>query len=133
MDTLIRQTESGIILDYLKWQVLHSLSIHMSMKYREISFKFQEKIYGIKSQPSRWKTCVSRTNSAVGFALGHLYVQETFSGESKDTALEMINDIRKRIMQPSPRYKFLISLSLSLPLFFFFFLLLFKYYVRYRI
>jgi predicted metalloendopeptidase len=98
MDTVLRSTESGIVLDYLKWNVLQSLSHHLSLPYQDIRFAFSKQVYGVKSQPARWKTCVSRTNSAVGFALGQLYVEETFGGDSRATALEMIGDIRKWVV-----------------------------------
>ena len=94
MDATLRDTESGIILDYLKWRVLSSFSKHLDARYQVIQLKFSKEIYGVDVEPARWKLCVSRTDSAVGFALGELYVQASFGGSSRDIALEMIGDIR---------------------------------------
>jgi endothelin-converting enzyme len=93
-DAALRQTESGIIIDYLRLRVLESLAHHLTADYQTAQLSFSKTVYGVETQPTRWKLCTGRTDSAVGFALGQLYVEETFGGASRDIALDMIKDIR---------------------------------------
>ena len=39
---------------------------------------------GIEGSREHWKYCVEYTESALGFAVGSLFVKEVFHGESKD-------------------------------------------------
>ena len=94
IDQLLKNTESGILLDYLKWKTISSLAKHLTVAYQNIQFTFSKTVYGVQAKSDRWKKCVSRTDSSVGFSLGQLYVDKTFGGNSREIALEMIGDIR---------------------------------------
>ena len=40
-------------------------------------------ISGVTGEKEKWRYCVEDTNSAVSFAVGAMYVRETFHGDSK--------------------------------------------------
>ena len=94
LDQVIRSTRAQTLLDYLKWRALDVLSIHLTDAFVQEDFAFQKEIYGVETQRPQWKKCVSRTDRSVGFALGSLYVKESFVGASQDTALEMIRNLK---------------------------------------
>ena len=47
----------------------------------------------------RWRTCVSDVDNAVGFALGVMFVNETFDGQAKPEAEKMIKLVTKAFRQ----------------------------------
>ena len=40
---------------------------------------------GVTGDEEKWRTCISDTDSTIGFALGAMFVKEAFRGESKNT------------------------------------------------
>jgi predicted metalloendopeptidase len=40
---------------------------------------------GVTGDEEKWRTCISDTDSTIGFALGAMFVREAFHGESKTT------------------------------------------------
>ena len=44
-------------------------------------------------QAPRWKRCSNSVNNAVGEALGKVYVEKYFAGDSKAKMLQMVQDI----------------------------------------
>jgi len=58
----------------------------MALKYRPVAPPTVCNGVCIQEEPKRWKTCVSMANSGSGFELGRLFVDETFSGSSKQVS-----------------------------------------------
>ncbi len=48
---------------------------------------------GQPEQAARWKRCSNAVNGALGEALGKVYVEQYFAGDSKAKMLEMVHDI----------------------------------------
>merc|ERR1711997_1238592 len=71
-----------------------------SMKYltenaRKISLKFSQKMTGKTEETPRWRTCVGAAKGSLANAVGAMYVRKYFRQDSKQTALEMVQDIRR--------------------------------------
>ena len=49
--------------------------------------------------PVRWKRCVSATDAALGEALGKVYVDKYFAGDSKQQTLAMVKTIEAAMHQ----------------------------------
>ena len=54
---------------------------------------YGRKLYGQPEQAARWKRCSNSVNGALGEALGKVYVEEYFAGDSKAKMVEMVKDI----------------------------------------
>ncbi|MDK6900736.1 M13 family metallopeptidase N-terminal domain-containing protein, partial [Streptococcus agalactiae] len=62
--------------------------------FRKARFDFYgRKLSGQEEMPPRWKSAVSFVDSAVGFALGKLYVAKHFPPESKKLIDELVEDL----------------------------------------
>ena len=62
--------------------------------YDQASFDFYGRdLSGTEERSPRWKRCSSQVNGALGEALGEVYVQQYFAGDSKAKTLEMVGDI----------------------------------------
>ena len=79
---------------YLRWQLLHEASPSLSKKFVDENFAFYGKtLSGTPEIQPRWKRCVTATDTALGMALGKIYVKEHFPPESKRRADEMVKNI----------------------------------------
>ncbi len=77
-----------------RWLAVHSRADELSKPFVDESFAFFDKrLQGQQEIQVRWKRCVDATDGALGFALGRAFVERQFAGESKQVAVEMIQDI----------------------------------------
>jgi putative endopeptidase len=76
---------------WLNWRVVHSSASLLSTPFVEENFDFYGRtLTGAPQQRERWKRGVSTVESALGEALGKLYVEEHFSPESKTRMVELV-------------------------------------------
>ena len=69
---------------YLQWQLLHTYAERLSAPFDNENFRFYGTILqGSKEQRPRWKRVLDDEESAMGEALGELFVKEYFTPETK--------------------------------------------------
>jgi predicted metalloendopeptidase len=79
---------------YLRWQLLHEAAPSLSKKFVDENFAFYGKtLSGTPEIQPRWKRCVAATDTALGMALGKIYVKEHFPPEAKRRADEMVKNL----------------------------------------
>jgi putative endopeptidase len=95
-DKTIAKRDLATLKDYLKWNVLNDAAAYLNHDIVNRNFEFFGKVLqGTDEMRPRWKRALSSTNSAVGFAVGKLYVDEVFPPEAKEKAEEMVDYIRR--------------------------------------
>ncbi|MCG6928755.1 MAG: M13 family metallopeptidase [Acidobacteria bacterium] len=83
---------------YLSWHVVRDASPLLSTPFVEEDFDFYGKtLRGTKEQRPRWKRCSTYVDSAVGDAIGQLFVQATFGAEGKERMLTMVHGLEKAL------------------------------------
>lgn len=93
-EDLVQNTDMDVLRTYLRWHLVNGSANLLSKPFVDAQFEFFGKtVQGQQAMRPRWKRCVASTENALGEALGRLYVEQRFSGNSKDVALEMIEDI----------------------------------------
>lgn len=73
------------INNYLLWQFMHTFTSAADSKLSAAYQKYREQLYGKSIPAPLWRTCAYRTNSALGMAVGAMFVRESFAGESRTT------------------------------------------------
>ncbi|KAK6177608.1 hypothetical protein SNE40_015673 [Patella caerulea] len=98
------QDDNGIktVKNYLIWHVIKSFAPLLSKKFREAKDQFSEAITGVSGNDELWRSCITDTNSVLGFALGAMFVRETFHGDSKIKAEKMIEMVKKAFKNNLP-------------------------------
>uniref|UniRef100_A0A6Q2YDU0 Endothelin-converting enzyme 1 n=1 Tax=Esox lucius TaxID=8010 RepID=A0A6Q2YDU0_ESOLU len=92
---LIASTNKSILNNYMIMKVVRKMVSILDQKFQDAEQRFLEVMYGTKkSCTPRWKLCVSDTDSALGFALGALFVKTTFAEDSKAIAEDMVSEIK---------------------------------------
>lgn len=94
MMTEVRAADMATIKAYLRYHLLTSVAGRLPKAFDDENFDFYgRKLYGQPEQAARWKRCSNSVNGALGEALGKVYVEEYFAGDSKAKMVEMVKDI----------------------------------------
>lgn len=103
LDKLVNSTGPDVLQAYLKADLARSAAPHLSKAWVDANFEFFGKaMSGQEEIEPRWKRCVDATEAALGEAVGKLYIEKAFPGESKQVALEMIHDIENAFERGLP-------------------------------
>jgi putative endopeptidase len=79
---------------YLRWNVIRTAAPKLNSQFVNENFRFYGTVMtGAKELQPRWKRVLVSTNTALGEALGQLFVQKTFSPAAKTRALELVNNL----------------------------------------
>ncbi|SHL87213.1 putative endopeptidase [Chitinophaga jiangningensis] len=81
--------------NYLKWQVINAAAPYLSDTISAADFAFYGKLMrGQEKQQVRWKRVLDAEESAMGEALGQLFVKEYFNANAKKRYENLVEDIR---------------------------------------
>uniref|UniRef100_A0A8B9Q4C2 Neprilysin n=1 Tax=Apteryx owenii TaxID=8824 RepID=A0A8B9Q4C2_APTOW len=83
------------IQNYMIWRFVMDLVNSLSRNYKDTRNAFRKALYGTTSETAVWRRCANYVNGNMENAVGRLYVEEAFAGESKHVVQEMIADIRE--------------------------------------
>jgi putative endopeptidase len=79
---------------YLRYHLLTAVARNLPKQFDDENFNFYGRILeGQPEQRARWKRCSNAVNGAVGEALGKVYVDQYFAGDSKAKMVIMVKDI----------------------------------------
>lgn len=79
---------------YLRFHALEHFAAFLPQRFVEESFAFRGKaLQGTPQLPARWKRAVAVTNSALGDAVGRMYVERYFPPEAKQQIQRLVRDL----------------------------------------
>jgi putative endopeptidase len=101
LNALLDSTELTTLKAYLRWQLVASTDpLVLPKAVDDEVFDFtQRKLNGQPEQQVRWKRCAQATDTALGEALGEVYVAQEFPPSSKTATLQMVHDIENAMDQ----------------------------------
>nr|KAG5706515.1 hypothetical protein BaRGS_028686 [Batillaria attramentaria] len=94
LGALLENTSNQVIQDYLVWHMLQLIPGYLPQAFVDFAMELDQVELGITAIAPRWQRCVSKAESAFGFASSALYVEETFPPESKNQALSILSDVQ---------------------------------------
>jgi putative endopeptidase len=81
---------------YLRWHLERDRAAYLSKPFVQSSFDFYSKyLRGVTEMQPRWKRCVQFVDRDLGEALGQVFVEKTFSADTKGRTLAMTKEIEK--------------------------------------
>jgi putative endopeptidase len=87
-------TDMGTLKAYMRYQLLTKSAGRLPKQFDQENFDFYgRKLNGQPEQAARWKRCSNSVNGALGEALGKVYVEQYFAGDSKAKMVQMVSDI----------------------------------------
>ncbi|MEJ0040332.1 MAG: M13 family metallopeptidase [Gammaproteobacteria bacterium] len=91
---LIPAVPLSVWRDYLAIRAIDRHALYLGKDFVEAHFAFHETaLAGTPVLPVRWKRGVRFTERAMGEAIGPLYVEKHFAGESKASARRLVNNL----------------------------------------
>jgi putative endopeptidase len=79
---------------YLRWHLLDQFAPYLSQPFVDQDFRMSQSLTGAEKLLPRWKRVTNTENSALGFAIGRLYVEKYFSSTAKQAILDIVHNIR---------------------------------------
>ncbi|CAG5124583.1 unnamed protein product, partial [Candidula unifasciata] len=92
---ILQNTDNRTLANYLMWRLVMDMVPELNEPYQQVAGLYKHAIQGAKRDLVRWKKCVGFVNQKMGMAVGAMFVRDNFKKESKETALEMIHNIRE--------------------------------------
>jgi putative endopeptidase len=90
----VKATDMETLKAYMRYQTLTTFAGRLPHSFDEENFDFYgRKLNGQPEQAARWKRCSNSVNGALGEALGKVYVEQYFAGDSKKKMVQMVSDI----------------------------------------
>ncbi len=79
---------------YLRWHLIHAKARFLSSAFVEADFNFFSKyLRGVTAMQFRWKRCVQLVDHTLGDALGQVFVEKTFTPETKARTVAMTKEV----------------------------------------
>ncbi|MDP9171839.1 MAG: M13 family metallopeptidase [Acidobacteriota bacterium] len=79
---------------YLRWHLIHAKARFLSSAFVTADFNFSSKyLRGVTAMQPRWKRCVQLVDHTLGEALGQVFVEKTFTPDTKARTLKMTKEI----------------------------------------
>nr|KAF6379406.1 membrane metalloendopeptidase [Myotis myotis] len=83
----------------MSWRFIMDLVSSLSRTYKESRNAFRKALYGTTSEIAAWRRCANFVNANMDSAVGRLYVQAAFAGDSKHVVEDLITQIREVFIQ----------------------------------
>uniref|UniRef100_T1ISE4 M13 family peptidase n=1 Tax=Strigamia maritima TaxID=126957 RepID=T1ISE4_STRMM len=94
MGHIFKLTNRTVIHNYALWRLILDLLPYLDEKYQVKRVEFRKVLWGVSADRIRWNQCIELVNKRMGMAVGALFIRDNFNPESKQNALEMIQNIR---------------------------------------
>ncbi|GFT82831.1 neprilysin-1 [Nephila pilipes] len=95
MGQIISQANRRTIHNYALWRLIKHMLPFLDGEYSQKRTEFKKILLGISAERERWSQCVDLVNKKMGMAVGALFIRDNFDPKSKETAQEMILNIRE--------------------------------------
>jgi endothelin-converting enzyme len=117
LSRILNETPSEIVEAYLVARVALTLSSHLGLNTEpwKAVRSLEEELKGIKkgAVDDRAEFCISKVENTMGFAAGRYFVNETFTGDSKEKSATVISDIIKAFKNSLPNIEWMDEESAS--------------------
>jgi putative endopeptidase len=95
LDRVLNTTDMQVLRDYMAFHVARTYASYLSKPFVDANFEFYSRtIRGAQEQRPRWRRALDAEESAIGEALGQLFVQEFFSKAAKERYEQMVENVR---------------------------------------
>ena len=94
MATALAEEPVEVWRDWLAWHVVHAQAPYLSAAVVEENFDFYGRtLSGVPQMRERWKRASAWSRSALGEAVGQLYVERHFPPHAKERMVELVDNL----------------------------------------
>ncbi len=92
---LIESEELSVLKNYMTWQLIDRAATSLGDEIYNANFDFYGKVLSGRQEPSpRWKRAVSTLESAMGEAIGEMYVEKYFPASHKERMVQLVKNLQ---------------------------------------
>lgn len=92
---LIAKEDIAVLKNYMTWQLIDRAAGCLGDELYNANFDFYGKVLSGRQEPSpRWKRAVSTLESAMGEALGEMYVEKYFPASHKERMVQLVKNLQ---------------------------------------
>ncbi|MCX2561699.1 M13 family metallopeptidase [Acetobacter farinalis] len=91
---LLASADTGLLQAWLAFHTVENASPYLPDAFVQARFTFSKALSGQPALPARWKRGVQATSSAMGMALGKVYVERYFPAESRTAMQTLTGDLK---------------------------------------
>jgi putative endopeptidase len=119
LDTELRTTPLDVFRAYFRARLAATFSPYLSRAFQDESFRMRSVLTGAKEMQPRWLRVLDAEDEALGFAVGHVYVDQAFPPSAKESAERLLDGVRAALrddlatlswMSPATREEALVKL-----------------------
>ncbi len=99
VEKILAETPLDDLKTYAEVKVISGAAGSMSDDFRAVDFELKKVLYGVEKDSPRWKRAVSTVSSALGEAIGKMYVEKYFPESSKKRMLELVHNLQTALAQ----------------------------------
>ncbi|XP_071945619.1 membrane metallo-endopeptidase-like 1 [Antedon mediterranea] len=92
---VVVDTHPSVVVNYLMWRIIMNRVSNLGERFRHVRQQYYKVLYGASAEGARFRTCSDYINGILDFAVGRMYVDKTFTGDSKENMVDMIGRLRK--------------------------------------
>ena len=95
VEAIWAQTDLSTLKDYVAWRLINAASSFLDDDMRAANFDFFGRaMSGRQEDRPRWKRAVAATESALGEAVGQLYVEHYFPAAAKERMVQLVRNLQ---------------------------------------
>ena len=95
IEAMWADTDIQVLKDYISWQLINAAAGCLDDDMRAASFDFFGRVMsGRQEDRPRWKRAVAATESALGEAVGQLYVEKYFPAAAKERMVQLVKNLQ---------------------------------------
>lgn len=92
---LIASEDLSVLKNYMTWQLIDRAATSLGDEIYNANFDFYGKVLSGRQEPSpRWKRAVATLESAMGEALGEMYVEKYFPASHKERMVQLVKNLQ---------------------------------------
>ncbi|CAH0557229.1 unnamed protein product [Brassicogethes aeneus] len=97
-ERLISRTPKRVQANYVMWRAAATSVSYLTDELRKRQLDYTTIVTGRTEREARWKECIDISAGSLSIASGALYVRKYFNEESRQSAMEMVKDIRAEFL-----------------------------------
>ncbi|XP_019873601.1 neprilysin-2 isoform X1 [Aethina tumida] len=94
-ERLISRTPKRVQANYVMWRAAATSVSYLTEELRNRQLEYTTIVTGRTEREARWKECIDLSAGSLSIAAGALYVRKYFHEEARQSAIEMVKDIRE--------------------------------------
>jgi len=94
LETQLKTNSLAAVKNYLRWHMIHANARFFSSPFVQADFEFSSHyLRGVPALAPRWRRCEQLVDHMLGEAMGHVFVDKTFTADTKARTLAMTKNI----------------------------------------